>query len=72
MRRFATRYLLGFRRTARRLLQQAPAPHTIQHDRDVVLRIFRKLGLRIDVRILVEHGRDGTDYYFYRLIKDMP
>ena len=21
---------------------------------------------------VVEHGRDGTDYYFYRLNKDMP
>lgn len=71
-RRFAMRHLLGFRRSLRRLLRHplARAPHTTQHDRAVVLDIFRRLGLRIDVRILVEHGRDGTDYYFYRLIKD--
>ncbi len=74
LRRFATGHLLGFRRFARRLLRHplGRAPHTIQHERDTVQHIFRKLGLRIDVRILVEHGRDGTDYYFYRLIKDAP
>jgi SAM-dependent methyltransferase len=72
LRRFVTRYLLDFRRSLRRLLRhpKANAPHTIQHDRDVIFQTFRKLKLRIDTRILVENGRDGTDYYFYSVIKE--
>ncbi|KPH58081.1 MULTISPECIES: class I SAM-dependent methyltransferase [Novosphingobium] len=71
-RRLIVGRLLGLRRFARRLLRHPRAndPHTIQHRKDVVLGTFDALKLGIDAMILVEHGRDGTDYCFYRLTKD--
>lgn len=71
-RRFATRYLIKLKWFLRDLIAGRPKPRTIQHKRDVVLQTFDKLALRIDVLRLVEHGRDGTDYFLYRLIKDPP
>jgi SAM-dependent methyltransferase len=70
--RLVTGYLLGARRWARNLLRprQSKIVGTIQHDKDVVLRTFDRLGLRIDALQRVEHGRDRTDYYLYRLTKE--
>lgn len=70
-RRFVVKHLLRLRRSIRILLgdREAKKPRTIQHERAVILQTFNKLGLRIDSMHLVEHGRDGTDYYLYRLIK---
>ncbi|MBO9517969.1 MAG: methyltransferase domain-containing protein [Porphyrobacter sp.] len=71
-RRFAMRHLLGFRRWLRdlRKFRQPKAPRTNEHQKAVVLQTFDRLRLRIDSQQLVEHGRDGTDFYLYRLIKE--
>jgi SAM-dependent methyltransferase len=71
-RRLLIGHLLEFRRWMRYLLghEQSKKARTIQHKKDVVLRTFSRLNLRIDSLKLVEHGRDGTDYCLYRLIKD--
>lgn len=63
----------GFRRLLMRhalRLRKSNGPRTILHERDVVLGTFKKLGLRIDAVKLLEHGRDGTDFCCYRLIRD--
>jgi SAM-dependent methyltransferase len=62
LRRLLVRYLLRLRRSK--------GARTILHEQNVVLRTFSVLGLRIDSVQLVEHGRDGTEYCFYRLIKE--
>jgi ubiquinone/menaquinone biosynthesis C-methylase UbiE len=72
LRRFLRRYLIDLRRSARDWFTPRPLrkARTNQHEREVVLHTFSKLGLRIDAQHLVEHGRDGTDYFLYRLVKE--
>ncbi|KRA80547.1 class I SAM-dependent methyltransferase [Altererythrobacter sp. Root672] len=72
LRRFVLRYLLGFRRLLKDLRRfgKPKAPRTNQHEKEVVLQTFSRLRLNIDSMQLVEHGRDGTDFYLYRLTKE--
>lgn len=52
-----------------RKVRPKKGPQTTVHAKDAVHRAFGALGLRIEAMKLVEHGRDGTDYCFYRLSK---
>lgn len=59
--RLAMRYALK--------LRPKKGPQTTVHAKEAVHRTFRRLGLRIEAMKLVEQGRDGTEYCFYRLSK---